>query len=92
MIPDVVVLGTASGDKYRATLDDGNVGGDMGLSGVMATRAPGVGGTIAASCEPEPVEIGTVHRRLFPCVSTNRGPRRRLGVVSSAPPGFAPSG
>jgi len=86
------VLGTPSGDKYRATLDDGNVAGDKGITGVMVTRAAGVPGTIAASCEPELVEIRTVLGQLFPCVSTNRGPRRRLGVVSSAPQRFAASG
>ena len=89
---DVVLLGTPSGEEYRATLDDGNVAGDKGLPGVMVTRAAGVRGTIAASCEPELVEIHTVLGRLFPCVSTNLGPRRRLDVVSSAPPRFAPSG
>jgi len=82
LIPDVVVLGTPSGDEYRATLDDGNVAGDKGLPGVMVTRAVGVRWTIAASCEPELVEIPEVLGRLFPCVSTNRGPQRRLGVVS----------
>jgi len=92
LIPDVVVLGTQSGDEYCATLDDGNVAGDKGLPGVMVTRAVGVSGTIAASCEPELVEIRTVLGRLFPYVSTNRGPRRRLGVVSSAPLRFALSG
>jgi len=86
------VLGTPSGDKYRATLDDGNVAGDKGLPGVMVTRAAGVHGTIAASCEPELVEICTVLGQLFPCVSTNLGPPRRLGVVSSRPRKFAPSG
>jgi len=60
LIPDVVVLGTPSGDEYRAMLDDGNVAGDKGLPGVMVTRAAGVCGTIAASCEPELVEIHTV--------------------------------
>jgi len=90
LIPDVVVLGTPSGDEYRATLDDGNVAGDKGLPGVMVTWAAGVRGTIAASCEPELVEIRTVLGRLFLCVSTNRGPRRRLGVVSSTPLRFAP--
>jgi len=92
LVPDIFVLGTPSGDEYRATLDDWNVAGDKGLLGVMVPRAAGVGGTIAASCQPELVEIGTVLGRLFPCVSTNRGPRRRLGVVSSAALRFAPSG
>jgi len=92
LIPDVVVLGTPSGDKYRATLDDGNVAGDKSLPGVMVTRAAGVRGTLAASCQPELVEIRTVLRRLFLCVSTNRGPRCRLGIVSSRPPRFVPSG
>ena len=92
LIPDVVVLGTPSGDEYRATLEDGNVAGDKGLPGVMVTRAPGVCVTIAAFCEPELVEIRTVLSGLFPCVSTNHGPRRPLGVVSSEPPRFAPSG
>ena len=92
LIPDVVVLGMPSGDEYRATLDDGNVAGNQGLPGVMVTRAAGVRGTIAASCEPELVEIRTVLGRMFPCLSTNRGPRRRLGVVTSTPPRFAPSG
>jgi len=54
------VLGTPSEDEYRATLDDGNVAGDKGLPGVMVTRAAGVRGTIAASCEPDLVEIRTV--------------------------------
>jgi len=76
LIPDGVVLGTPSGDEYCATLDDGNVAGDKGLPGVMVTRAAGVRGTIAASCEQELVEIRTVLGRLFPCVSTNRGVRR----------------
>ena len=75
LIPDVVELGTPCGDEYRATLDDGNVAGDKCLPGVMVTRAAGVRGTIAASCEPELIEIHTVLGRLFPCVSTNRGPR-----------------
>jgi len=92
LIPDCVVLGTPSGDEYRATLDDGNVAGHKGLPGGMVTGAAGVRGTIAASCEPELVEIRTVLGRLFPCVSSNHGPRRRLGVFSSAPPRFAPSG
>ena len=92
LIPDVVVLGTPSGDKYCAMLDDGTVAGDKVLPGVMVTRAAGVRGTIAASCEPELVKIHTVLGRLFPSVSTNRGPRRHLGVVSSAPSRFAPSG
>jgi len=92
LIPDVVVLGTPSRDEYRATLDDGNVAGDKGLPGVMVTQAGGVCETIATSCEPELVEIRTVLGRLFPCVSTNHGPRRRLGVVSSTPPRLAPSG
>jgi len=86
------VLGTPSGDEYRATLDDGNVAGDKGLPGLMVTRAAGVRGTIAASCEPEFVEIRAVLGRLFQCVSTNRGPRRRLGVGSSGPPSVALSG
>jgi len=74
LISDVVVLGTPSGDKYHATLDDGNVAADKGLPGVMVKRGAGVCGTIAASCQPELVEIRTVLGRLFPCVSTNRGP------------------
>jgi len=68
------VLGTPSGDEYCATLDDGNVARDKGLLGVMVTLAAGVRGTIAASCEPEFVEIRTVLGRLFLCVSTNHGP------------------
>jgi len=91
-ILDVVVLGTPSGDEYLATLDDGNVAGDKALPGVMVTRAARVSGTIAASCEPELVEIRTVHGRLFPCISTDRGPRRRLGIVSSTQTMFSPSG
>jgi len=74
LIPDVFVLGTPSGDEYRATLDDENVAWDKGLLGVMITRAAGVRGTIAASCEPELVKIPTVLGRLFPWVSTNHGP------------------
>jgi len=92
MIPDVVVLGTPSGEEYRATLHDGNVARDNGLPGVIVTQAAGVRGTIAAFCEPELVEIRTVLGRLFPYISTNLGPRQRLGVVSSAPLRFPPSG
>jgi len=92
LIPDIVVLGTPSGDEYHATLDDGNVAGNRALLGVMVTQAVGVCGTIAASCEPELVKIGTVLGRLVPCVSTDRGPRRLLGVVTSAPQRFSPSG
>ena len=91
LIPDVVVLGRPSGDEYQATLEDGNVAGDNGLPGVMVTRAAGVCGTIAASCELDLVEIRTVLGRLCPCMSTNCGPRRPLGVVASAPGTFAPS-
>jgi len=91
-IPGVVVLGTPSGDEYRTTLDDGNVAGDKALPGVMVTRATGIRGTIATSGETELVEIGTVLGRLFPCVSTDRGPRRCLGIVSSAQARFSPSG
>jgi len=65
LIPDVVVLGTPSGEEYRATLDDGNVAGDKGLPGVLVTRAASVRGTIAASCEPELVEIRTVLGRFL---------------------------
>ena len=72
-MPDVV-LGMPTGDKYRATLDDRNVAGDKALSGLIVTRAAGLLGTIAASCEPELVEIYTVRGRLFPGVSANRGP------------------
>ena len=74
LIADIVVLGTPSGHEYRAMLDDGNVAGDKGLPGVMVTPAAGFRGTIAASCEPELVEIRTVLGQLFPCVSTNHGP------------------
>ena len=71
----VVVLGTPTGDEYRATLDDGNVAGEKALPGVIVTRAAGVLATIAASCEPELVDIRTVLGRLFlPGVSANRGP------------------
>jgi len=75
LVPDIVVLGMPSGDEYRAMLDDGNVTEDKALLEVMVTGAAGVGGTIAASCEPELVEIHTVLGRFFLCVSTNRGPR-----------------
>ena len=92
LIPDVVPLGTPSGEEYRAALDDGNVAGDKGLPGVMVTRAAGVRGTIATSCEPELVKIRTVLGQLFPCVSNNLGLRQDLGVVSAAPQRFAPSG
>ena len=92
LIPDIVVPGMLSGDKYRATLDDGNVTGDKGQLGVIVTQAAGTSGPIAAFCEPELVDIRTVLGRLFPCVSTNGGQRRRLGVVSSASARFAPSG
>jgi len=92
LIPDIVVLGAPIGNEYHATLDDGNVAGDKGLPGVVVTRDAGVRGTIAASWEPELVELRMVLGRLFPCVSTNRVPRRSLGIVSSTPPRFAPSG
>ena len=74
-IPDVVVLETPRGDEYVATIDNGNVAGNKALSGYMVTWAAGVCGTIAASCEPELVEISTVLWRLYPCVSTDCGPR-----------------
>ena len=92
LIPDVVVLGTPSGDEYRATLDDGNVAGNKVLPGVMVIGAAGVGGTIAASGEPELVEIRIVLGRLFPCFSTKRGLQRCVDIVLSAPPRFTPSG
>jgi len=74
-IPDVVVLGTPRGDEYGATIDDGSFAGDKALPRYVVTQAAGVCGTIAASCEPELVEISTVLGRLYPCVSTDRGPR-----------------
>jgi len=60
LIPDGVVLGKPSGDEYRATLDHGNVAGYKSQAGVMVTRAAGVLGPIAASCEPALVEIPAV--------------------------------
>jgi len=92
LIPDVVVLGTPSQEEYGATLDDGNVAGDKGQLGVIVTRAAGVRGTIAASCEQELVKVRTVLGGLFPCVSTNCDLQQRLGVLSPAPLRFAPSG
>jgi len=86
------VLGIPSGDEYRVTLDNGNVTKDKCLRGVMVRRAASVCGSLAASCEPGLVEIRTVRGRLCPCVSTNRGPQRRLRVVPSAPQRFTPSG
>ena len=56
----VIVLGTLAGDGYHATLDDQNVIGEKVLQGVIVTRAAHILGTIAASCEPELVEIRTV--------------------------------
>ena len=91
LIPDGVVLGMPSGDEYRDTLDDGNIAEDKGLPGVRVTRGAGVRGTIAASWKTWVVEIRTVLGQWYPWVSTNRGPRRGLGVFSSAPPRFAPS-
>jgi len=92
LIVEVVVLGTPSGDTYRATLDEENVARDKALLGVMVTWPAGISGTIAASYEPEFVEIHPVHGRLFPSVSTDRGPPPCLGVVSSTHPMFAPLG
>ena len=60
LLMPVIVLGTPTGDEYRATLDDGNVAGEKALPGVIVTRADGVIGTLTASCESELVEIRTV--------------------------------
>jgi len=62
----------ASGDEYRATLDDGSTGGVYALPGVIRPRAAGVRLTSAASCEPEVVETRTVDTRLFVCLSAVR--------------------
>ena len=59
LMPEVV-LGTPTGDEYRATLDDGNVTGEKALQAVIVTRSASVLGAIAASCQPELVEIHTV--------------------------------
>jgi len=91
-IPNVVVLGRPSGDEYRTTLDDGNVAGEKALHGVTDTQAAGICWTTAASCEPVLVEIRTVLGQLFPCVSTDHGQQRRLGLVPSAPRRFSPAG
>lgn len=91
-IVKVVGLGTPSGDAYSATLDEKNVAGEKALPGVIVTWPAGIGGTIAASYEPELVEISTVHGRLFPSVSPDRGPLPCLGVVSSTHPMFSPGG
>jgi len=57
---DVVALSVASGDEYRATLDDGSTAGVYALPGVIRPRAGGIGLTSAASCDPEGVETRTV--------------------------------
>ena len=60
LLMPVIVLGMPTGHEYRAKLDDGNVAGVKALPGVIVTRAAGVLGTIADSCESELVEIRTV--------------------------------
>jgi len=55
----------ASGDKYRATLNEESTGGVYALPGVIHPQAAGVGITSAASCDPEVVETRTVDTRLF---------------------------
>ena len=93
LLMPVVVLGTPTGDQYRATLDDGNVAGENALPGVIVTRAARYLATIAASCKPELVELRTVLGRLFLLgVSANLGPRRPLDVLSSALPRSSSSG
>jgi len=69
------VLRTPSRDQYRARLNQRNLAGNKTLHGVMVTQAASVRGTMADSCEPELVKIGTVLGQLFPCVSTDRSPR-----------------
>jgi len=72
LTPDVVALGVASGDQYRATLDDGSTSGVYPLSGVIRPRAAGVRLMSAASCDLEVVETRTVDTRLFVCSSAVR--------------------
>jgi len=60
LTPDVVAPCVASGDQYRATLDEGSTGGVNALSGVIRPRAAGVRPMRAASCDPEVVETRTV--------------------------------
>ena len=70
--PDVVTLRVASGDGYRATLDDRSTGGVYALLGTTRPRAAGVRLTRAASCDPDVVETRTVDTRLFVCPSAVR--------------------
>jgi len=69
---DVVAVSLASGDDYRATLDDGSTGGVYPLPGVIRPRAAGVCLTSAASREREVVETGTVDTPLVVCSSAFR--------------------
>jgi len=69
LTPEIVALGVASRDEYRATLDDGSTGGVYALPGVIRPRAVGLRLTSAASCDPEVFQTCTVDTRLFLCFS-----------------------
>ena len=65
LTPEVVGLWVASGDEYRAILDDENVGGVYGPPRIIRRWTLGVLLPGAVSCDQAVVEIGTVVRRLF---------------------------
>ena len=62
----------ASGDEYRATLEDENAGGVYSPSRIIRRWMLGVLLPGAVSCDPAVVEIRTVVRRLFLSLSALR--------------------
>jgi len=72
LTPDVVALFLASGDEYRATLNDRSTGGVYALPGIIYPRAAGVPLTRAASCQPQVLETRTLDTRLFVSLSAVR--------------------
>ena len=82
---DVVALLVASGDEYRGTLEDVNVGGVYALPWIICRGAARVRRTGAAPCNPEVGESCTVETRLSACrLSAVRERPRVPGTVSSS--------
>ena len=70
LIPEAVLLGSASEDEYNPTLDDKSIGGGVrALPEDILIRPMGLRQTSAGSCDLEVVEIRSVHRPLLPCLS-----------------------
>jgi len=85
LTPDVVRLWVASGDEYRGTLEDVNVGGVYALPWIIRRGAAGVRLTGAPPCDPEMVETRTVETRVLACrLSAVREWQRVPGAVSSS--------